>query len=82
MAAFISSCSSGDGGEEMGEKMAEFFGPGHVDQAIRQALQTCWMALPKERKTVEELEKQLRRIFERAIRDFREDREEFGKGAG
>jgi hypothetical protein len=34
--------------------------------------------LPEDRKTVHELEKQLRRIFDRAFRDFREDAEAFG----
>jgi len=28
---------------------------------------------------VEELEKQIRRIVERALKDFREDQEEFGR---
>jgi hypothetical protein len=37
------------------------------------------MSLPKGRRTPEEMEKQLRRLFERALKDFREDREAFGK---
>jgi hypothetical protein len=37
------------------------------------------MSLPKERRTVEELEQQIRRIVDRALRDFREDRQAFGK---
>jgi hypothetical protein len=61
------------------ERMADLFGPGQIDQSIRQAVQFCWVALPKERRTVEELEKQLRRLLERALKDFREDREAFGK---
>jgi hypothetical protein len=35
------------------------------------------MSLPKERRTVEELEKQVRRLVDRALRDFREDRDAF-----
>ena len=79
MAAFISSCSSGEGGEDAAEKMADFFGPGQVDQTIRQAIHFCWMALPKDRKNVDELERQVRRIVDRALKDFREDSEQFGR---
>ena len=61
--------------------LAGFFGPGHVDAQMRQTFQACWMALPKERKNVDELEKQMRRLFERAVKDFREDRQAFGKWA-
>ena len=58
--------------------MAELWGPGQVDQTIRQAIQFCWMSLPKEKRTVDELEKQIRRLVERALKDYREDRESFG----
>lgn len=69
---------SGDDGDAA-EKMADFFGPQQVDQSIRQAVQFCWMSLPKKRRTPDELAKQLRRIMNRALKDFREDREAFGK---
>jgi len=72
----------GDGDEERRnpmEDMQEMFGPGHVDQTVRQTIQSCWMALPKERRTVAEVEKQVRRIVERALKDFRDDAEAFGK---
>jgi hypothetical protein len=59
--------------------MADFFGPGQVDQSVRQAIHFCWMALPKDRRNVEEVEKQIRRILDRALRDFREDSEAFGR---
>ena len=73
------SCSSGDEGS--GEHdMGAMFGPGHVDQTIRQAIQVCWMALPKEKRTVDEVERQIRRLVDRAIEDFREDGESFGRG--
>jgi hypothetical protein len=67
-----------EGDEEAARRMADFFGPGQVDQTVRQAIHFCWMSLPKDRKNVEELEKQIRRIFDRALRDFREDSEQFG----
>jgi len=63
---------------ESGEKMRAMFGPGQVDQFVRQAIQMCWMVLPDGAKTVDELEKQFRRIVDRAIKDLREDADAFG----
>ena len=60
------------------ERMAEMFGPGHVDQSVRMAVQACWMALPKERRNVDEVEKELRRPTERALANLREDIAAFG----
>jgi uncharacterized protein YicC (UPF0701 family) len=74
----VESSAMGEG-EAAAEKMADLFGPCQVDQSIRQAVQFCWMALPQDRRTVEELEKQIRRLVDRALKDFREDREAFGK---
>jgi hypothetical protein len=62
------------------ERMRSFFSPQQVDQQIRQAIQFCWMSLPPERQNVDEVEKQIRRIVERAIRDLREDSDSFGLG--
>ena len=62
------------------DRMRDMFGPGQVDQAIRQAIQSCWMMLPKDQKTIDELEKQIRRIFERALKAVREDADAFGVG--
>ena len=66
-------------GEDAVERMAEMFGPAQIDHQIRQAIQFCWMGLPKQRRSVEEVEVQIRRIVDRALRDFREDRQAFGK---
>jgi hypothetical protein len=60
--------------------MREMFGPGQVDQQFRQAVHMCWLMLPEDRKTVDELEKQVRRIMERAFKNMREDAEQFGLG--
>ena len=68
-----------DGGENPMEKMSEMFGPGHVDQSVRMAIQACWMALPKERRNVAEVEKEMRRIFERALVNWKEDAAAFGR---
>ncbi len=62
------------------KKMRKMFGPGPVDQTIRQAIHLCWIMLPENRKTIKELEKQMRRIFDRALEDLREDTEKFGFG--
>jgi hypothetical protein len=57
--------------------MAKLFGPTQVDQAIRQAIQMCWMSLPESRKTADEVEQQVRRIVDRALKNFREDHDAF-----
>jgi hypothetical protein len=63
-------------------RLHAFFSPQQVDQQIRQAIQFCWMALPPEQQNVEEVEKQIRRIVDRALRDLREDADSFGLGRG
>jgi len=62
------------------DNIRRMFGPGQVDALIRQAIHICWMMLPDDKKTVDELEKQFRRIVDRAIRDLREDADAFGLG--
>lgn len=57
--------------------IGQFFGPGHVDSMIRQAIQFCWMALPNDKRNVDEVERQMRRLVERALRDAREDSASF-----
>jgi len=65
--------------EESLDKMREFFNPSQVDQFVRQALQMCWMMLPKDKRNTDELERQFRRIVDRALDDMREDDQAFGK---
>lgn len=67
---------------ESQEQFRSFFGPNQVDQLIRQAISTCWMGLPDEKRTVDEVERQIRRIVDRALRDLRDDSEAFGIGGG
>jgi hypothetical protein len=73
------SIKTGKDSQRAAAAMAKVFGPGQVDQTIRHAIHFCWMSLPPKRKNVKELEKQVRRIFERALRDFREDSEQFNQ---
>jgi len=75
MTAF--SFCSGDN-EDNEEQMREFLGAGQVDQMVRHAIQSCWMALPRDKRNTEELKRQLNRMIDRAIRDMEEDRREFG----
>ena len=65
---------------EAAKKMRQMFGPDHADQMLRQAIHFGWMMLPEKRKTVDELEKQMRRLMDRALKDLREDAEAFGLG--
>jgi hypothetical protein len=65
---------------DQGKRMRAFFSPQQVDQQIRQAIQFCWMSLPPEKQTVDEVEQQIRRIVDRALRDLREDADSFGLG--
>jgi hypothetical protein len=60
------------------EQFHAYFGPQQVDNQIRQAIQTCWMVLPVGRKNVDEVETEIRRIVDRALRDLREDYQSFG----
>ena len=52
--------------------------PSGPDHAVRGVIKSCWEILPEEIRNVDEVERQVRRIVDRALRDFREDFEEFG----
>lgn len=85
MAAFHVARSAGGDDDNPSDPMAgmaSVFGPGHVDQCIRQAIQMCWMSLPADRQTVDEVEKQIRRLTERALTNIREDHDAFGRPGG
>jgi hypothetical protein len=73
--AYFSLAHGGEGEdpEKASEAMRSMMGPGQVDQMIRMAVQQCWMMLPVERRNVEEIERQLRRLLDRAISDLRDD---------
>jgi hypothetical protein len=57
--------------------MRSMFGPQQVDHQFRQAIQFCWMSLPPDRQNIDELEKEIRRISERALQNLREDWKSF-----
>ncbi len=58
--------------------MREMMGPQAVDDAIRRAIHMCWMMLPRDRKTVESVETEIRRVVDRALANMREDSQAFG----
>jgi hypothetical protein len=62
------------------EGFRKIFGPDQVDLMVRQAIQTCWMMLPDEKRSADEVDRQIRRIVDRALRDLRDDFESFGMG--
>lgn len=80
MAAY--SVTSGGSGElpnrEAMSHMRAMFGPTAVDDAIRQAIHMCWMFLPEEKRNMQEVEQQIRRLLDRAIENAKEDVAAFG----
>jgi hypothetical protein len=72
----------GPGGEGDPKKAwQKMFGPAMVDQQIRQAISTCWMLLPEDRRNPENVAKEIRRIVERALTNLKEDAKAFDLGA-
>jgi hypothetical protein len=67
------------GGEEEEQRMKHVFGPGHADAQVRQALQMLWFAMPANRRNVDEVEREFRRLVERALKDLREDSAALGE---
>ncbi len=59
------------------EKMREFLSPAQVDLSIRQTIQMCWMMLPKKKRNPKNVEKEVRRLMDKAIRDFKKDFDTF-----
>jgi hypothetical protein len=71
------SSSCNENPEEARKMMRDMMGPGHVDQSIRMAIQHCWMMLPDEKKNAAGLETEIRRLVDRALKDFKEDAQAF-----
>jgi hypothetical protein len=63
---------------ELRNKIRAMISPSHIEQSVRQAIRTYWIVMPDENRTIDELEKQFRRIVDRAFEDLREDGEAFG----
>src|SRR5207248_49837 len=82
MAAFTHFHSTSGGNDDDARKarsaMRQMMGPGQVDQAVRMAIQQCWMLMPDDRKHVDAVEAEIRRLVNRALEDLREDVRAFG----
>jgi len=76
--AFLDMAKEENDPKKAGKMMREMLGPQAVDQQIRQAISTCWMMLPEEKKNVQSLEVEIRRIVERALKNLKEDSTAFG----
>lgn len=63
--------------DDVFNKMRDMFGPAQIDQQVRQTIQFCWTSLPQDKRSVDELERQIRRLVDRALKDVREDFDEF-----
>jgi hypothetical protein len=51
--------------------------PDAPSDSIRQAIRFGWWLLPKDQRTEENLEREIRRLVDDAIREFREDKDRF-----
>ena len=84
MAAFFSHCGGGDESEESRkqrvEAMRDMFSAAQVEQTIGSAISICWMMLPAEKKNVATVVTEMRRIFQRSIKNLEEDAAAFGIG--
>ncbi len=77
--AFYSFTGESSGPEQDPRKaMREMFGPSRVDNAIRQAISTCWMMMPDDKKNSQAVAAEIRRIVERALANLEQDASAFG----
>ena len=57
---------------------AASLGPCNVDMLIREAIRFCWLLLPCDKRTPQNVRKEILRLTERALDDMKEDMEAFG----
>ena len=76
--SFLHMAKSSDDPETAKRHMQSAFGPGMVDQQIRQAISMCWMMLPDDKKNIDVVEAEIQRIVGRALKNLREDCQAFG----
>ncbi len=62
----------------MSDQYRNLVGPNGVHQPIAQAITSCWHLLPKDTRSMERLEAEVRRIVDRALKNVKEDAEAFG----
>jgi hypothetical protein len=78
MAAFQPT-SQRSGNVDQNQDLMSMLGPHSIDHLVRQAISLCWSLLPPERRTADEVSKQVRRIVDRALANLNEDQNEFGR---
>ena len=74
----VTECSGGGDPEAMAKMMRSMRGPQAVDQSLRQAVSMCWMLLPEDKRNVDAVEREVRRLVDRIVDDMREDAAAFG----
>ncbi len=65
------------GDEAQMKKFRKVFNAHHVDTLIRNAIQAAWLIMPEEKRTVDVVERLIRRMVNRAFRNMREDMKDF-----
>ncbi len=81
MAMYTCNAFASDGDEDAGkarELMGQMLGPYGVDRAVGHAITTCWMMLPDDKRTIANVEAEIRRIVDRALANLKEDAKAFG----
>ena len=64
-----------------GEAFRRMLGPCAVDTQLREVIRTCWSAMPENKRTVADVEAEIRRLVDRALKDLKEDAQSFDFGA-
>jgi hypothetical protein len=62
------------------EKLRDVVGYAGPDQAVRQAIQMCWMLLPVKRRSLPAVEAEITRIVKRALANLKDDMESLSSG--
>ena len=55
------------------EKLRASLPPGQVESGIRQSIQLLWMILPADKRNIDDVEREVRRIVDRIFRNIRDD---------
>jgi len=59
--------------EGVPDDILKALGPGAVDRQIREAIHLCWLMLEPGQRNIVNLETEMNRLLNRAIRDIKED---------
>ncbi len=55
------------------DKLKAFLPPGQTENSLRTCIQMCWMSLPANKRSVDDVEREIRRILDRIFKNIRED---------